>query len=47
VLVDKPFIGGQERPIGHAEIRRVSRVNHSTCLVMVASIILFTLLALK
>jgi adenosylcobinamide-phosphate synthase len=47
VLVDKPYIGKQERPIGPEEIHRVSRVNHSTCLLMVAGIILFTLLALK
>jgi adenosylcobinamide-phosphate synthase len=47
VLVDKPYIGKQERPIGHEEIHRVRRVNHSTCLLMVAGIILFTLLALK
>lgn len=44
VLVQKPYIGEQDRVIQPEEIHRVSRVNHLTCLVMVAGIILFTLL---
>ena len=40
VLVDKPYIGAQERTIEHAEIYRVSRINHATCLLMVACIVL-------
>jgi len=44
VLVQKPYIGEQDRLIQPEEIHRVSRVNHRTCLVMVVGIILFTLL---
>lgn len=47
VLVDKPYIGKQERPIAHEEIRQVKRVNHRACLLMVAGIILLSLLASK
>ena len=45
-LVDKPYIGEQDRPIEHAEIYRVSRINHATCLAMVAIIVLAALLLL-
>ena len=45
LLVDKPYIGQAERSIAHEEIHRVSRVNHGTCLAMVASIIAWFLLA--
>jgi len=43
-LVQKPYIGLQDRLIQPEEIHRVSQVNHRTCLAMVAGIILFTLL---
>jgi adenosylcobinamide-phosphate synthase len=46
VLVKKPYIGTQDRRIAHQEINRVSRINHSTCLVMVAGIILIAWLVL-
>jgi adenosylcobinamide-phosphate synthase len=46
VLVDKPFIGERDRLIEHQEIFRVSRINHSTCLLMVAGIMLITALVL-
>ena len=45
LLVDKPYIGQAERSIAHEEIHRVSRVNHGTCLAMVASVIAWFLLA--
>ncbi|GAB3529087.1 adenosylcobinamide-phosphate synthase CbiB [Pontibacter brevis] len=44
VLVDKPYIGERNRAIEHKEIYRVSRINHSTCFVMVAGIMLLSLL---
>lgn len=46
VLVDKPYIGERNRAIEHQEIYRVSRINHSTCFVMVAGIMLLSLLVL-
>ena len=46
VLVDKPYIGERNRLIEHQEIYRVSRINHSTCFVMVAGIMLLSLLLL-
>lgn len=39
VLVDKPFIGKQERLIDAQEINRVSRINHFTCLLMVVGMV--------
>ena len=39
VLVDKPFIGKQERTIDADEIDRVSRINHRTCLLMIIGIL--------
>jgi len=44
VLVDKPFIGEQDRLIQPDEINRVSRINHLTCLAMVGLICVFYLL---
>ncbi|MCC9138217.1 adenosylcobinamide-phosphate synthase CbiB [Pontibacter silvestris] len=46
VLVDKPYIGEQDRVIKHQEIYRVSRINHGTCFVMVAGIMLMAFLVL-
>jgi adenosylcobinamide-phosphate synthase len=42
VLVDKPYIGTNNREIGPDEITRVSRLNNGVCLLMVLFIILFT-----
>lgn len=39
VLVDKPYIGDQNRIIEHQEIDRVVRINHLTCLAMVVIIL--------
>lgn len=39
VLVDKPFIGKQDRLINVHEINRVSRINHLTCLLMIVGIL--------
>jgi adenosylcobinamide-phosphate synthase len=39
VRIDKPFIGDNKREIQPEEINRVSRINHSTCLLMLALII--------
>ena len=44
VRVDKPYIGEQDRPIAHVEIYRVSKINHATCLAMVACITVMALL---
>lgn len=44
VLVDKPFIGSNDRVIAADEIRRVSSVNHRTCFLMVILSIAFILL---
>lgn len=46
VLVEKPYIGERNRTIEHQEIYRVSRINHSTCFVMVAGIMLLSSLVL-
>lgn len=46
VLVEKPYIGAQNRIITHQEIYRVIKINHSTCLVMVAGMMLLFLLVL-
>lgn len=40
VLVDKPYIGENNREIGPAEINKVSRINNGVCLLMVLLIIL-------
>jgi adenosylcobinamide-phosphate synthase len=37
-LVPKPFIGESPRPLRHAEINRVARLNHAVCAVVVAGI---------
>jgi adenosylcobinamide-phosphate synthase len=39
VLVEKPYIGEQDRPIHPDESQRVSGINHRTCLLMVAGLI--------
>lgn len=44
VLVDKPFIGSNDRVIAPDEIKRVSSVNHRTCFLMVILTIAFILL---
>jgi adenosylcobinamide-phosphate synthase len=46
IVVDKPYIGNQERSIAHEEIHRVSRINHATCLAMVAGLTAWFLRAL-
>ena len=46
VLVDKPYIGEQDRTIGHPEIYRVSNINHATCLAMISCIVVVALLLL-
>jgi adenosylcobinamide-phosphate synthase len=44
VLVDKPFIGCDDRAIEADEIKRVSSVNHRTCFLMIILSIAFILL---
>ncbi|GAB3765037.1 adenosylcobinamide-phosphate synthase CbiB [Spirosoma pomorum] len=44
VLVEKPYIGEQERPIQPDEINQVSRINQRTCLLMVVGMIGITYL---
>ncbi len=44
-LVSKPYIGKQDRLIQPEEIERISRINHCTCFLMVAGIIVASLLA--
>lgn len=44
VLVDKPFIGSNNRAIEPDEIKRVSGVNHRTCFLMILLCISFILL---
>ncbi|UHG94288.1 adenosylcobinamide-phosphate synthase CbiB [Spirosoma oryzicola] len=39
VLVNKPYIGEQERLIEPTDIKRTSRINHFTCLLMVILVI--------
>ena len=39
-LVEKPYIGEQDRPIRPNEIKKVSRINHTSCLLMVITIVL-------
>lgn len=41
VLVDKPYIGEQDRLIRPDESQRVSGINHRTCLLMVAGLVGF------
>jgi len=41
VNVDKPYIGANDRPIQNSEIKKISRINHSVCLL---SIVLISLL---
>ena len=43
--VDKPFIGETDRIIDPADIDRASRINHLTCLLMVAGIFVTSILA--
>jgi adenosylcobinamide-phosphate synthase len=41
VLVDKPFIGKNDRIIGSGEIRKVAWINQKVCFLMVAVIVIF------
>lgn len=43
ILVEKPFIGKQDRIIEHQEMKLVSRINNATCLAMVLIIIMLSL----
>jgi adenosylcobinamide-phosphate synthase len=43
-LVDKPYIGANNREIGPEEITKVGGINNGVCLLMVSLIILFTLI---
>jgi adenosylcobinamide-phosphate synthase len=40
ILVDKPFIGSNDRPILPGEIKRVSWINHRSCLLMIIIILI-------
>ncbi len=40
ILVDKPFIGSNDRPILPGEIKRVSGINHRSCLLMIIIILI-------
>jgi adenosylcobinamide-phosphate synthase len=40
-LVDKPFIGNNDRPIQPDEIKKVASINHRSCLLMLIIILLF------
>lgn len=44
ILVDKPFIGNNDREIANEEIQTAARINHLTCLLMIILIIGFMLL---
>lgn len=44
VLVEKPFIGNNSRAILPGEIKRVSGINHRSCLLMIFLIISIVLL---
>lgn len=41
VLVDKPFIGENDRDVEPAEIRKVILVNHKTCFLMILIMVIF------
>jgi len=43
VLLEKPFIGKNDRTIEHHEIKRVIGINHKACFLMVVLIIVFIL----
>ena len=40
ILVDKPFIGSNDRPILPDEIKKVSSINHRSCLLMIIIILI-------
>lgn len=44
ILVDKPFIGNNDREIANEEIQTAARINHLTCLLMIILIVGFMLL---
>ena len=41
VLVDKPYIGTNDREIEHAEFKVVSSINQGVCLLMVLSLVIY------
>jgi adenosylcobinamide-phosphate synthase len=45
VLLDKPFIGKNDRPIEHQEINKVVSINHKACFLMIVLIVGVILIA--
>jgi adenosylcobinamide-phosphate synthase len=45
VLLDKPFIGTNDRAVEHKEIEKAVGINHKTCFLMIVLIIAFILMA--
>jgi adenosylcobinamide-phosphate synthase len=45
VLLDKPFIGKNDRPIEHQEIKKASSINHKACFLMIVLIVAVILIA--
>lgn len=43
ILVEKPFIGVQEREIAANEMMRVARINHRACFLMVLIVVIFAI----
>lgn len=41
ILVDKPFIGENDREVKHEEFKMVSSINHGVCLLMVLSLAIY------
>lgn len=41
ILVDKPYIGNNDRQIGPDEIKVVSSLNHTVCFLMVAAMVIY------